>query len=313
MKRTELLDGIKVLDLSHRLPGPYCAYILAGLGASVTKIEDQKFGDPFNDGMFAKMEESFKSWYHRLNDRKKIVKLDFNSSDDSAKIMEEIKKSQIIVLGPPQKIREKLKLTQNDLEKIKNSGEKVFLELLASSKETQSMHDINALAEIGMLGLHARAQKNALWIDPPFLPVAGLGFGNHISTTALAGLIKAKKENNMQFINCYLMDSAEELFSPFWSEELKDKKVNKFLHNGRYPCYSIYPTKDDQFVALAAVEEKFWVRFCQKFNLNLTPEERFFYQDDRVFKLLAKTFCEKNSTEIKEIRGEEDLCLSLFN
>lgn len=312
MTNTHLLKGIKVLDLSHRLPGPYSTYILAGLGAEVVKIEDIKFGDAFNDGLFAKMEESFKSWYHSLNDRKKIVKLDFNSPADAKRIRDEIEMAHIIVMGPPLKIREKLNISDDSLAKI-TSGPKVFMELLASSTQTQSMHDINALAEIGMLGLHTRTQKKSLWIDPPFLPVAGAGFGNHVSTMALAGVLKAKEEGTPQFIKCFLKDSAQELFSPFWNEELRKKEVNKFLHNGRYPCYSLYPTADNRFVALAAVEEKFWIRFCQKFNLNLSAQDRFYYQDDHVFELVAEVFRSKNTSEIEKIRGEEDLCLSLFN
>ena len=54
-----LLKGFTFLDLSHRLPGPLAGNLLGGLGARVIKIEDKKIQDPFNEGLFSKMDESF--------------------------------------------------------------------------------------------------------------------------------------------------------------------------------------------------------------------------------------------------------------
>ena len=47
------LEGLKIIDLSHRLPGPLCGKILVDLGAEVIKIEDHVFQDPFLSGLFS--------------------------------------------------------------------------------------------------------------------------------------------------------------------------------------------------------------------------------------------------------------------
>jgi len=81
------LKGITVVDLSHRLPGPLCGKILSDLGASVIKIEDHVFQDPFLSGLFAQFDSSFVSWYENLNGGKTIERFDFNSEVDQKKFM----------------------------------------------------------------------------------------------------------------------------------------------------------------------------------------------------------------------------------
>ena len=68
------LDGLKIIDLSTRLPGPLSTKILRDLGANVIKIEDVHYGDSFNPTLAA--------WYRALNSDKNIVKLNFNRSEE---------------------------------------------------------------------------------------------------------------------------------------------------------------------------------------------------------------------------------------
>lgn len=310
-----LLEGMTVLDLTHRLPGPMASYLLANLGAHVLKIEDKNFGDAFNDGLFALMEESFKSWYHSLNDNKEIKKWDFKSLEDRQLLKSEIEKSDVVLMGLPHKLRKEMGLTAHELEKISGPN-KVFVELLASKDGSLAMHDINALAEIGLLDLHCQTvlpqTPKGKRIAPPFLPVSGIAFGTHIACQILAASLKAHKVQRHQFINCYLKESTSVIYSPFWPLEVKEKGITSFLHNGKYPCYNIYQTKDHRFVALAAVEEKFWIQFCHKFQFSFSAQERFHFSDEKIFEQLEQKFSSLTSFEIKKIKGEDELCLTLF-
>ena len=65
-----MLKGIKIIDFTHRLPGPLAGKILADLGAEVIKIEDVKHKDPFLSGMFSSFDQSFENWYEELNKKK---------------------------------------------------------------------------------------------------------------------------------------------------------------------------------------------------------------------------------------------------
>ena len=307
MNSTRPLEGMKIIDLSHRLPGPLCGKILGDLGAEVTKIEDHEFQDPFLSGLFAKFDSSFVSWYENLNRGKKIERFDFNSSLDQEKIHKLVVEADAVIIGIPHKTREKLKITDSHLSLKKPF---VVIELLASSHEKKSMHDLNAMAMTGLLSLYVAGRKEKI-IDPPFLPIAGISFGHKGATDLLAGMIKAMRVQETQFIKTYLDQVTEEVLGIFWPKSDREKGRHKFLHNGVYPCYSLYRTQDSKYVALAAVEEKFWMRFCEVFSIKTTLD-RFHYEDSKLFDLISKRLSELSQKEIEALIKNEDLCLSII-
>jgi crotonobetainyl-CoA:carnitine CoA-transferase CaiB-like acyl-CoA transferase len=301
------LKGMTVVDLSHRLPGPLCGKILSDLGATVIKIEDKIFQDPFLSGLFAQFDSSFISWYENLNGGKKIERFDFNSTEDQQKIHELVISSDAVIMGLPPKTREKLKLTDKDLSLSKPF---VVIELLASATEKKSMHDLNALAMSGLLSLYV-AHENEKIIDPPFLPIAGISFGHKAATDILAAYILAEREKKTQFVKTFLDQVTDEILGIFWPENDRKKGRTKFLHNGIYPCYALYQTKDKKYVALAAVEEKFWNRFCEVFGIE-TKLDRFFNEDESLFKLISDKLHHYSQKEIELLITDEDLCLSVI-
>ena len=104
----KLLSGINIVDFSHRLPGPFGSYLLANLGANVTKVEDDFFKDPFISGAFPKIDESFSHWYQQFNKDKNILRLDFKSSTIKEELKKLIKDADAIILALPEKVISKL-------------------------------------------------------------------------------------------------------------------------------------------------------------------------------------------------------------
>lgn len=301
------LNGMTFIDLSHRLPGPLCGKILSDLGANVIKVEDHIFKDPFFSGLFAQFDSSFISWYENLNKGKSIQRYDFNSAEDQKKIFELVTSADGVIMGLPPKTREKLKLTDLDLSFGKPF---VVIELLASATEKKSMHDLNALAMTGLLSLYV-AHENEKIVDPPFLPIAGISFGHKAATDLLAAYICSLKKKETQFVKTYLDQVTDELLGIFWPEADRQSGRTKFLHNGIYPCYALYQTKDKKYVALAAVEEKFWNRFCEVFEIE-SKLDRFYNQDESLFKIISDKIHSFSQKEIESKIGDEDLCLSII-
>jgi len=306
--KSKPLAGITVIDFSYRLPGPFCGKILSDLGAHVIKIEDQIYKDPFLADDFSQFDPSFTSWYEKLNAEKKVLRFDFNSTEDQQKIFELVNTSDAIIMGLPQKLRAKLKLTNEEL-KFKRAF--VVIELHASKKEQKSMHDLNALALSGLLSLHIGSQinKNEKIINPPFLPIAGIAFGHKAATDLLASLISAQKSKQSVFTKTYLDEVTNELLGIFWTDKDRATSRTSFLHNGHYPCYSIYQTKDLRYIALAAVEEKFWIKFCEVFQID-TTFDRFYNEDDQLFHIVSNALSALTLAEIESKTVNIDLCLT---
>ena len=303
-----ILDGVTILDFGHRLPGPLAGKILAGLGARVIKVEDHIFQDPFCAGAFAEFDPSFKDWYQELNGSKEIVRLDFKSSAIKDEIAELLKSCSGVINGLPYKVQVSLGIDSDSISKL--STPLAVVDMKASKESKTAMHDLNALAMTGLLSLHVEGQTKDI-VDPPFLPIAGINFGHKVATDLLAVLLKVRKSSKSYFHTTYLLESTEEVFNAFWPRNLRGDRT-KFLHNGLYPCYSLYKTSDGKYVALAAVEEKFWLEFCEVFNLDIPKEDRFSYQDDKVFDAISKCFLSRTQKDVKKATERHDFCLSLI-
>lgn len=300
-----MLNGITVIDFTHRLPGPLAGKILADMGAKVIKIEDSKHKDPFLSGMFSEFDQSFEDWYEELNKKKQVVRLDFKDPKAKEEIKKYLSQAQGLMLSLSPKLKAGLGLTDEDLKNNKIA----VVELEASSTHNKAMHDLNALAISGYLSLHIAHETNPI-VAPPFLPVAGIAFGQQVATQILANMLESNRINGFVKSVSYLHDTAEAIFHPFWSKNLQGQKKTKFLHNGAYPCYSLYRSKDGHYVAVAAVEEKFWADLIETFHISL-PMNRRFETSEEAFGQVAQVFAKMNTDEIESRSKNKELCLSI--
>lgn len=302
----KLLEGFTILDLTHRLPGPLGGHLLSLHGAKVIKVEDKKFGDPFKQGLFGDMDSSFEYWYRSLNQHKNIKTLDFGSVEDQKALHELITQADAILMGLPGKVQTKLGI---DTQKISES--KVVIEMKASKSDEGALHDLNALAKTGLLGMHIEDHQEDI-LYPPFLPVSGIIFGHRIAMATMAALLKAGKSGKGLIETCYLLESTQESLTPFYNDELRSTGETKFLHNGKFPCYALYRLKDGHYAALAAVEEKFWQAFTKALSLDIESEKRFYYNDDSVFLQVSEKLKSLDSKELEELTSGTEMCLNIL-
>ncbi len=301
------LAGLKILDLTHRLPGPLAGKLLRDHGADVLKLEDATLKDAFLEGFFAAFDDGFVDWYHQLNGDKRVERLDFNAPDAAARVRAHVEWADVLLLGMSPKLAHRLGLSQEELAKL--PGPKVVLHLGASRTSKSAMHDLNALAELGLLPLHVAGEHDSP-LAPPFLPAAGIAFGQQVALTALAQHRQAERERKCLVSTVYLLEEAERVFGPFWSQRLRAQNRTKFLHNGAYPCYALYRTKDGDWLAVAAVEEKFWREFTALLSLPLAEEQRF-SRDQDVFRQVAQAVSGRTTDELDHLLAHKDICVSL--
>ena len=307
---TRPLEGKVIIDLSHRLPGPVAGKLLASLGAKVIKIEDKVFKDPFIYGLFAEMDNSFPVWYEHINKDKEIRRFDFNSEQDQAQISALVKSADAVIMAIPEKLQKKLGVSLADLENIAKPFSIVFPK--ASKTHHQNMHDLNALALTGLLTLHAKTHdhKGEKELAPPFLPIAGINFGQTMALDLVATMLKAQQTNKLEIVESFLFESTRDMYSSFWPTELQGE--TRFLHNGLYPCYNIYKSLDEHFIVVACVEDKFWTSMCEIFGLTYTLEQRF-ETSGKIHQELRDYFSSKKLCELEELLGKHDICINLLS
>jgi crotonobetainyl-CoA:carnitine CoA-transferase CaiB-like acyl-CoA transferase len=279
--------------------------ILGDLGARVLKIEDSTHKDPFLSGMFSEFDQSFEHWYEELNQNKQIIRLDFKAPETKEIIQNYLKEASGVILSLSENLKTKLGLSTIDLQKYPLAA----IDLAASSTHNKSMHDLNALAITGLLSLHV-AHEEGDTLRPPFLPAAGIAFGQQIATEMLAMILKVKETGQLVHSICYLHDSVEKIFSPLWPKKQRDLHQTLFLHNGAYPCYSLYRLKDHNYLAVAAVEEKFWVDLTETFSIPWSKEKRF-DRGEEGFAALSSVFAKLSSSEIETMSKNKELCISI--
>ncbi len=299
---------MKVVDLTWRLPGPLATYFLAKQGVDVVKYEDVNHRDPFLKWTW---DPSFADIYHAFMGPKELRLVDFSSEGDVAAIHAEIQGADAVVMSLPARVEEKLRLTPEDI--VRSFTGVAFVRLGFRPGDDHSAHDLNSLAQTGLLKMHILDRTEPI-IAPPFLPVTGMFYSYHIAITILATAMEQKSAAMPLQRWSYLAEAVEEARDAYYPSSIQSRAPATFLHNGRFPCYNIYRTKDGGYLAVAAVEPKFWSRFRDLTGLTdlrdedgLAPEPR----ATEVKEIILRAISVRTTDDWRKIFSGEDTCVDL--
>lgn len=270
------LKGIKILDLSRMLPGPYCSMILADLGAEVIRVDDPTF--PFGEPPpFLQKGNYYESAFNSILMRnKRSITLNLKKEGAIEVFYEMAKKSDVVIESFRPGVTKKLKIDYDTIAKLNPSIIYCSISGYGQTGPYRDLpgHDMNYLAISGSLDLN-KERFNANEpnkIRQPIVPGIQSGdlsgsFNGAIGI--LAAIIEREKDPKKigQYIDISIMDSAFAL-NPY-NAAMVFANSDNILH-GDFPFYSIYRTKDNHFLTIGAIEPKFWELLCQA--LDLPPE-----------------------------------------
>lgn len=254
MKRKPL-NGITILDLTRLFPGPMCTLHLADMGADVIKIEDTTIGDYARQ--MPPMQNQNSYFFNAVNRNKKSVAIDFTKKQGQELFLKLAKSADVIVESFRPGIVKKMGI---DYDTIKIVNPRIVYCSITGYGQTgpysrKAGHDMNFAAYSGVLHRNAAT---------PFLPNFQIGdiVGGALNAAMgiLAALVQQKTTGEGQYIDVSMLDGVLAHTAPAMA--MAEYSEHNFL-TGTLPCYSIYPTKDDKYMALAALEYKFWERFCK--------------------------------------------------
>lgn len=250
------LTGVKVIDLSRLLPGPLASLWLAQLGAEVIKVEDADLPDPIRS--FMPIENGQSVFYTLLNAGKKSVTLNLKSQNDQRKFRLLLEKADVLLEGFRPGVMKSFGL---DYSSLKDNFKKLTYVSVSGYGQYTNMaskagHDLNYQAMSGLLSL---LSKEGVM---PHYQAADIAGGTYAAIMAtLTGIIKAKNSGKGFYADVSMTDAIKPLATLAFAHHQHNTN-QAFELSGTMPNYRLYQTSDNRFMALAALEPKFWERFC---------------------------------------------------
>jgi alpha-methylacyl-CoA racemase len=318
---TELpLAGVKVLDLTRLLPGGFCTLLLADLGAEVLKVEDTGPGDYlrwtpplYDNGPQGASSAAFIG----LNRNKSSLKVDLRKEEGKEVFLKLVERFDVLIDSFRPGTLERLGLPY-DLLREHNKG-LIWCTISGFGQEgplrDRAGHDINYLATCGLLALSGEQD------GPPALSagqIADLGGGALLACVAILAALRERDGGNGkagsgegQRIDISMTDGALSWLTMVAASYLCDRKPRRrggLELGGGLICYRVYRCADG-YVALGALEPKFWQSFCEAVGKGHLVSHQFDRPGSPAHRELEELFATRTREEWARLGEERDCCL----
>jgi alpha-methylacyl-CoA racemase len=254
------LDGLKVLDLSRLLPGPYATLVLADLGASVDKLEDPAGGDYLRQLPPMKGDDS--ALFLALNRNKRSVTLDLKAPEGVATFKLLVKQYDVLVESFRPGVMDKLGV---GWEALRLENPRLIYCAISGYGQTgpdrlRAGHDLNYVARAGLLGATGAPAM-------PSVQSADIGGG---SLFALVGILAALHERARtgagRWVDVSMTDGALAFAHLQHSAaRMLGAPLPRGIEslNGELPGYRLYRCADGRFLSVGSLEPKFFQGVCE--------------------------------------------------
>lgn len=260
------LDGLRVLDLSRLLPGPYATLVLADLGATVLKIEDPEVGDPTRHT--PPLVGDVSAYFLALNRNKRSVALDLKTPAGADALRTLAARADVLVESFRPGVLERLGLGHAALRAL--NPRLIVCALSGYGQDgpdrLKAGHDLGYVARAGVLGYGGAPD------GPPSQPgvqVADIGGGLFGVIGILAALEERHRTGVGRLVDVALCDSATAFLHMHLAARLLRGDEGRPLArgndalNGGFPCYGVYRAADGKYLAVAALEPKFFLKLAE--------------------------------------------------
>lgn len=307
----QALTGIRVLDMSRLLPGPYCTMLLADFGAEVIKIEEPGKGDYSRS--FPPFLKDFGYWHLQLNRNKQSVVLDLKSEEGKKIFLELVKTADVVVESYRPGVLKKLGVDYEAAAKV--NPKIIYCSLSGYGSKGPLVH--KADHDLGYLSLAGVTAMSGEADGAPAIPgvlMADMNAALSAGMSIMIALRHAALTGQGQEIDISLFNVAMNLMpgaaSLFFGSGFVAERGNNWL-TGAYANYNIYATADGRYVSVGCLEKKFWRNLC----LGLDKEELIDMIDDEsnhpyLKEQLAAAFKQKTMREWEEFFADKDACVT---
>jgi crotonobetainyl-CoA:carnitine CoA-transferase CaiB-like acyl-CoA transferase len=257
------LQGLRVLDLSRLLPGPYATLVLADLGADVVKLEDPAGGDYLR--WMPPMAGAQSGWFHALNRNKRSLALDLRRPEGPGVLLRLVRRFDVVVESFRPGVLDRLGVGYAALAR-ENPGV-VLCSISGYGQDgpyrDRAGHDVDYVALAGVLAVNGPPERPV----PLGVQVADVAGGSWPAVAGiLAALVGRAATGRGAHVDIAMAEGALAMLA--LQQGAADARGTPLRRageqlNGGSACYGVYRARDGGFVALGALEPKFFQAFCE--------------------------------------------------
>ena len=310
--RAKPLSGVRVLDLTRLLPGAMATLHLADLGADVVKIEDTEAGD--YSRTMGRVRDGMSDSFRLLNRNKRAMRLDLKRPRGRETFLRLAKTADAVVESFRPGVMARLGVGYDAVSAV--NPRVVYCSISGYGQDgpyaQRAGHDINYIGYAGIGDQIGTAEGPVV----PNFQIADLLGGALVPVMGiLAALVDARSSGRGRYVDVAMTDAAlAHAVFPLLGllEQGKAPARGSGMLDGGLPCYNVYRTKDGRFMAVGALERKFWTTLCDMLGCPELKEKHIVYGATAqvVRDRLARIFASRTQREWTEALADADCCVS---
>jgi alpha-methylacyl-CoA racemase len=267
------LAGVRVVEIGSIGPGPFCAMMLADLGAEVVRIDRLEESGPVGP--------SEDHGNELVNRGRRSVRVDLKNPRGAEVVLDLVSRADVLIEGFRPGVTERLGIGPDVC--LARNPRLVYGRMTGYGQDGPDAmtagHDLNYLAANGVLGMIGRQGQPP---TPPLNLVGDIGGGGLILAFGiLAALVERAASGDGQVVDAAMVDGAAVLATSFfgWSQsgEWSSERGTNMIDSGA-PYYDVYETADGRWLSVASVEPRFYAALLQLLELDPADLPQ---QDDR--------------------------------
>ncbi|ARN73338.1 CaiB/BaiF CoA transferase family protein [Oceanicoccus sagamiensis] len=291
------LEGIRIIDLTHMLSGPYGAMILSDLGADTIKVEPPHgegtrkllATDPNNsiDGMGA--------YFITLNRNKRTTCMDLKSEKGLQLFYDLVKESDVVISNFGAGVPQKLKIDYDNLKKVNPKIITCSISGFGSDGPGSKRPAFDQVAQAygGGMSITGEDANHPMRAG---IPIGDLGGGMFAVMGIQSALLERERSGEGQHVDISMVDVQISLLNYMATMHFMSGEDPFPIGNSHFVHvpYNTYPTQDGHLV-IAVITDNFWQNLKQVVNFEGFEKEEF---DGQPGRLAAKDFIDGNLNEI---------------
>jgi alpha-methylacyl-CoA racemase len=301
------LAGYRIIEMAGIGPAPFAAMLLADMGAEVIRVDRREATDLGLPGREPKFEV--------LHRGRRSLSLDVKSEAGRAIVRRLAAKADALIEGFRPGVMERLGLGPDELAKV--NPKLVFGRMTGFGQDgpmaPRAGHDINYIALAGVL--HSIGRQGEAPVPPLNLVGDFGGGGMFLAVGVLAALLEAQKSGKGQVVDAAMVDGAAYLMALTYAMHAqgtwRDERGVNVLDTGA-PWYDVYETSDGKWLAVGAIEGRFYAEFIERLGLAATDLPR---QHDRngwpeLRRRFAEAIKQRTRADWERIFAGSDACVA---